>query len=86
MMGKNITIPYSLFSKIIDLIDSFDISDYSQSTQEDYFHVLFALLKKQQSIELRDAYANIINSENDHERHDARMKYLFEKRRKFNYF
>ena len=81
-MGKNITIPYSLFSKTIDLLDSLDFLDYSQHTQELYFDVLFALLRKQQSIDLRNAYANIINAENDDERHEARMNYLFEKRQK----
>ena len=81
-MPENITIPYSLFSKIIGLLDSFDIYDYSQRTQELYFDVLFALLRKQQSIDLRNAYANIINADNDDDRHQARMNYLFEKRQK----
>jgi hypothetical protein len=79
-MAKNINIPYQLFSKMIDLLDYWDIYEYSAYTQEMYYDVLFALLKKQQNIELRQAYANIINAESDEERHDARMNYLFEKR------
>jgi uncharacterized protein YciU (UPF0263 family) len=82
-MGKNVTIPLALFNKIIDLLDSWDIYDCSQRTQEDYFEVVIALAKKQHSIELRNIYAQIINAENDDERHDARMQYLLEKRHKY---
>ncbi|MCL2816033.1 MAG: hypothetical protein FWD23_15670 [Oscillospiraceae bacterium] len=79
-MGKNITIPYSLFSKIVALLESWDISHYCQYTQEEYFDVIFALEKKQKSIELREAYSNIINAESEEQRHNARMRYLMEKR------
>jgi len=79
-MSKNITIPYSLFTKIIALLESWDISHYSQYTQEDYFDVIFALEKKQKSVELRNAYSNIINTEDEDQRHNARMRYLMEKR------
>jgi predicted proteasome-type protease len=79
-MGKNITIPQTLFYRIIDVLESWDVTEYAHSTQEDYFDVLFALLKKQQNMELRKAYAQINNADSETERHDARMKYLFEKR------
>ena len=83
-MSKNITIPYALFLKIISLLDSWDISDYSPSSLEDYFDVLCALQKKQQSIELRNAYSQIINAESPEQRHDARMQYLLEKRNPYS--
>ena len=83
-MSKNITIPYALFLKIMTLLDSWDLSDYSQHTVEDYFDVLCALQKKQLSIELRNAYAQIINADSPEERHDARMTYLLEKRNKYS--
>ena len=74
-MDKNVTIPLSLFYKIIALLDSWDLSDYPPSTIEDYFDVSFALDKKQQSIDLRKAYAQIINADSPDLRHDARMRY-----------
>lgn len=83
-MAKNVTIPLALFDKIIDLLDSWDIYDCSQRTQEDYFEIVMALAKKQQTIELRNIYAQIINAENDDERHDARMQYILEKRQKYS--
>jgi hypothetical protein len=42
--------------------------------------VFFALLKKKQTIELREAYAAILDAEDDESRHDARMRYLMRKR------
>jgi phosphotransacetylase len=42
--------------------------------------VYYALLKKRQSLELRDAYAKIVFAENEDERHTARMHYLQQKR------
>jgi D-lyxose ketol-isomerase len=79
-MAKNITIPYWLFVKVIDLLETWDVSDYSMNTRLDYGDVLFALLKKRQSIELREAYAELLNAENDDARHEARMSFLMKKR------
>ena len=56
-----------------DLLNYWDIYEYSRHTQEMYYDVLFALLKKQQSIELRQTYFNVINAKSDDERHNARM-------------
>jgi len=79
-MSKNITIPLSLFNKIIDCLDCWDVSDYDPLLRPTFIDVIFALAKKQQSIELRHAYAKIINADNDDDRHDARMQYLSQKR------
>ena len=83
-MGKNITIPTSLFSKMTYLLDNMDISDIPPYLRSDYADILFALMKKQQSIELRDAYSKIINADPDVDRHDARMQYLLLKRDKYD--
>jgi len=83
MMGKNITIPLTLFSKITYLLDNMDISDVPPYLRSDYADILFALMKKQQSMELRDAYAKIINADAHVDRHDARMQYLLLKRNKY---
>jgi len=79
-MSKNITIPLSLFNKIIDCLDCWDVSDYDPLLRLTFADVIFALEKKKQSIELRDAYAKIISADNDVDRHDARMQYLMQKR------
>jgi hypothetical protein len=85
-MSRNITIPLSLFYKIFDLLDCWDVSEYSPHIRVDYCDVLFALSKKKQSIELRQAYSKIINADSDDERHNARMLYLLEKRNLKDYF
>jgi len=79
-MDKNITIPFSLLSRIIELLDYWNVDEYCYSIQQDYSDVMFALTKKKQSIELREAYARIIYAEDDDARHEARMRYLQQKR------
>jgi len=79
-MDKNITIPLSLLHQVINLLEYWNPQDYDQSVQEDYDDVLYALTKKKQSIELREAYAKIIYAESDDARHTARMRYLEQKR------
>ena len=79
-MDKNIIIPLFLFYKIIDLLETWDIQDYCQATQEDYSDVLFALTKKRQNLELREAYARIIYADSEEAQHEARMSYLRSKR------
>jgi len=85
-MSRNVTIPLSLFNNIIDLIDCWDVSDYDPLLRPTYSDVLFALTKKKQSIELRNAYAKIIFADSEQEQHDARMRYLMMKREKDNFF
>ena len=85
-MNKNVTIPLTLFNNIIDCLDCWNMSDYDPLLRPLFADVLFALSKKKQSIELRDAYAKIINADNDEERHGARMRYLMKKRETDNFF
>jgi hypothetical protein len=85
-MSRNVTIPLSLFNNIIDLIDCWDVSDYDPLLRPTYSDVLFALTKKKQSIELRNAYAKIIYADSEQEQHDARMRYLMKKRESDNFF
>ena len=78
---KNVKIPELLLRQTIDVMERFDISDYGFDFQHDFDTALFALLKKQQSIDLRDAYAQIIFAEDEDARFNARMRYLKSKRR-----
>jgi hypothetical protein len=79
-MDKNITIPFSLFNRIIELLEYWDVPEYTSHFRQDYDDILFALLKKKQSIELRDAYARIVYAKNEDDRFNARMQYLHQKR------
>jgi len=83
-MSKNITIPLSLFNKIMDCLDCWDVSDYDPLLRPTYADVLFALTKKKQSMELRDAYAKIIAADSEIDQHEARMRYLLLKREKYD--
>jgi hypothetical protein len=83
MLDKNVKIPCSLLAKIIDLLEYWeDIRVYDWSIQQDYDDVLFALHQKKQALSLREAYARIIYAPDEDSRHDARMEYLSQKRRR----
>jgi len=76
----NIKIPLPLLTQTIDLLQNWNLADYDPSVQYDYDCVYYALLKKRQSLELRDAYAKVIFAENEDARHSAKMNYLQQKR------
>ena len=76
----NVKIPLSLLVQTIYVLELIDAAIFDRSVQIDYNNVLFALNKKKESLELREAYSAIIRSKDDDSRHLARMRYL-EKRR-----
>lgn len=76
----NVKIPLPLLVRAIDLLESWDLSGYDESVQCDFDAVYFALLKKRQSHELRDAYAKIVFAKDEDARFAARMNYLQQKR------
>jgi len=67
-------------SQIISFLEHLDMSEYDPAIQYDYENVYMAFLKKRQSIELREAYAQIIFTADENARFDARMRYLKNKR------
>ena len=79
-MYDNVKIPLALLVQAIYVLESINISLYDQSFRYDYDNVLFALNKRKEAIELRDAYASIIHAKDDDSRHFARMHYLEKKR------
>lgn len=79
-MSNNVKIPLTLLTQTIHLLEQWDTSGYGLATQADYDNVYYAFLKKRQSLELRNAYANIIFAGDDDARLDARMQYLQKKR------
>ena len=80
-MGKSVLIPISLVKQIIELLGHWDISGYDRTVRDDYGDILNSLNVKLQKLELRDAYAKIIAADNQDDRHDARINYLWHKSR-----
>lgn len=79
--GKNVLIPISLVKQIIELLGYLDTSKYDRAIRDDYDDILLTLSVKMQKLELRGAYSKIINADSEDRRHDARMDYLWQKRR-----
>ena len=73
-MSKNVLIPLPLLERIVFLFESLDVSNSSNCC--DYYDVLRLLKVKMQKLELRKAYANIINAGGEDARHVARIEYL----------
>lgn len=79
-MDKNIMISASLLMRMIGLLEYWDISEYDETIRQDHNIVMMILMKKKQSMELRDTYVKIIHAENEYDRDEARMRYLQQKR------
>jgi len=79
-MSTNVKIPLQLLSQTIALLENWDLDDYDPAIHHDYDNVYTALLKKWQSLALREAYARIIFADNEDSRLAARMHYLQQKR------
>jgi hypothetical protein len=78
-MDKNVMIPLSLLNQIIDLLEELGISEYHPLSC-DYGNILWALSVKKHKLELRDAYAKILQAADQEERDEARISYLRKKR------
>jgi uncharacterized tellurite resistance protein B-like protein len=79
-MSKSAMIPLPLIDRIIDLLEYLDVSKYDIVVQHEYSDILAALETKKRRLELRDNYAKIIYADNEDDRHEARIRYLREKR------
>jgi len=79
-MYDNVKIPFSLMNQAIYILESIDISNYSDTFLADYYDLLQNLRRKKDSLHLHEAYAGIINAKDDDSRHFARMRYLQLKR------
>jgi len=77
----NVKIPLPLLTQTIELLENWNLANYDPSVQYDYDRVYHALLKKRQSLDLREAYARIVLADNEDARQTARMNYLQQKRR-----
>lgn len=76
----NVKIPLLLLRQTITLLEYLDTATYGTDIRDDYDNVYRALLKKRQSLDLRDDYAKIIFAADEDARHAAKMQYLRQKR------
>jgi len=78
--SKNVKIPLALFERIINLLLCWDTDGYDEFIQDDLYDVIYLLLKKRKSFELRNDFAKIVNALDEDSRDQARMRYLQRKR------
>ena len=74
-MNKNVLIPLSIFKRIIDLLDYWDIRE-NHDLYREYCYILWELKVKVQKLELREVYSKFISADNEDRRHQARIEYL----------
>jgi hypothetical protein len=79
MMNKNVMIPLSLLNQIIELLQHWDIPEYRPELRYDYESVVWALVVKKQKLKLRDAYAKILQADNQQAKDEAYFHYRQEK-------
>ena len=75
-MGRNVLIPLALLTRIIELLEYWDVSVYDRVIRDDYNDIMYELDVKLQKIQLREAYTNIILANDEDARHSARIDYL----------
>ena len=73
---KKVQIPLELFKKIIAFVDCCDTTDCDSELQKLYNDVMSGLTAKQESIELREAYAKVVFADGENQRKQARIAYL----------
>ena len=76
MMSKSVMIPLFLFNQIIELLQHWDISLYSPDLRYDYDNVVWSLAAKKQKLNLRDAYAKLIQANSQQAKVEAYSRYL----------
>jgi len=77
-MDKNVLIPLSLLERIIEFLEQREFPE-CHALFCDHCDILWTLKVKMQKLELRKAYANIIQATNKDDQHEARMKYLWQR-------
>jgi len=75
-MGKNVMIPLSLLQRVIELMDSWDVSNCNCDTLDEYCSVMWELKVKMQKLELRNTYAKIIFAPDTDAKDEARTEYI----------
>jgi len=78
-MSKNVLIPANLLERIFVLMENWDFPNHHKLYYE-YYEILLEIRWKMRKIELREAYADIVNADNEDAKHSARIDYLRLKR------
>ena len=73
--GKNVMVPLALLERIIELLGYWDTSRYDRAVCDDYDCILQELNLKIHKLELREAYAMIVQSKDGDARRSARIRY-----------
>jgi len=79
-MNQNVKIPFSVLSQAIYVLEHINMDNYDDTLRNDYDNVLAALYYKKEALNLREAYAKIINAKDEGSRLLARIQYLELKR------
>jgi len=79
-MNDNVKIPLSLFKQVIYVLQNINVYCYDDIFQSEFSAVIDALNMKKDALELHEAYADIIHAKDEDTRHQARMRYLHQKR------
>jgi len=77
-LGNNVMIPLPLVDQIIEVLEELDVSEY-HPLHPDCCGILWALRVKKQKIELRGAYAKILQAADQEEMEQARIAYFLQK-------
>jgi hypothetical protein len=77
---KNIQIPLSLFNRIVELMESLDISEFDPILMVMYNAVQHGLRTKRISMMHRETFAAVICAEDDNKKHIALENYVNTKR------
>jgi len=72
-------IPLSLLKQVVELLEYWDLSGFDSGFRSLYYNILWSLKVKLQKLDLRDAYAKLINAKNTDDRDEARIEYLWQR-------
>lgn len=76
---KNVQIPLTIFKDIIAFMECCDTSGCELEFQQLYRRIFSALISKQESLELRDAYAKVVFAGDENQKKAALKEYLEQK-------
>lgn len=76
---KNVQIPLTIFKDIIAFMECCDITGCEPEFQQLYRRIFSTLLAKQESLELRDAYAKVVFAGDEKQKKEALKAYLEQK-------
>lgn len=80
---KSVQIPVALFDKILVFFECLSLADHTLPNIYNFNEILSELRIKQNSINLRNTYSNIIYANSEEQRRSARADYMKLRRRSY---